>query len=242
MRDPVADVLAERSALGSGLAGAVAVSLVLHAGGAAFAVYSAFREPRPRPVSKLNIRFANMPRAAPAAPVSSTPRPAAPRIQEPAPPPVKPPKEKAVEPPKKNTVPLSGFGRSSKKGAEIPAPPPPPPPAAAAAGVDAGTIGVGEAGVTALEGGDFPYTLYLDQMKRLIGGRWVRPNIGAEVRTIVYYRIERDGTIRDVRTMTGSGNGQFDRAALRAVLEVSPLPPLPFGYIGNYLGVHLTFR
>ncbi|HEX6178020.1 MAG TPA: energy transducer TonB, partial [Thermoanaerobaculia bacterium] len=74
-----------------------------------------------------------------------------------------------------------------------------------------------------------------------IGQRWLRPQSG-DARAIVYFRIERDGTIRDAAVTTASGSGTFDRAALRAVLEASPLPPLPFGYSGHYLGVHLTFR
>lgn len=242
MRDPVADILDERSAAASGLSGAIALSLLLHAGGAGLAIYSALRQPPRRPVTTLNIRLA---RARPAAPVAlaaakpSAPEPVVPRIQEPAPQPVKAPLKQAPEPPAKGTVPLSPFGRSSKKGADAPPPPPPPPPSPAVPG---GEIGVGEAGVTGLEGGDFPYTLYLDRMKTLVGARWIRPQIGAGAKSVIYFRIERDGTIRDATVETPSGNGTFDRAALRAVLETSPLPPLPFGYSGNYLGVHLTFR
>jgi TonB family protein len=96
--------------------------------------------------------------------------------------------------------------------------------------------------VTALEGGDFPYTLYIERLKTLIGGHWFRPQISGGGKTTVYFVIERDGSIRDAKTESESGNGTFDRAALRAVLESSPLPPLPFGYNGTYLGVHLTFR
>ena len=239
MHDPVADVLVERSATGNGLAGAVALSLILHAGGGAIAIYTAMRRPAPVPVSTLNIRLTS-PRSAPAVPAA---KPAAPRIQEPAPRPAKPLEKKAAEPPAKNTVPLSAFGKSSKKGADVPAPPPPPPPPASLpSSTDPGSVGIGEAGVTGLEGGDFPYTLYLDRMKTLIGSRWARPQAATGAPTIVYFRIERDGTIRDSRTTTSSGNASFDRAALRAVLEASPLPPLPPGYSGSYLGVHLTFR
>ncbi|HUP48867.1 MAG TPA: energy transducer TonB [Thermoanaerobaculia bacterium] len=243
MRDPVADILAERSATGSGLAGAIVVSLFLHATGGALAVYAALRHPPPRPVSTINIRFAQTPRVAPPAP--APPQPVAPRIEEPRPQPVTPPPAKAAEPPTKDTAPLSPFGRSTKKGVDAPAPPPPPPPPSIPATGTAGTAGeiaVGETGVTALEGGDFPYTLYLEQMKRLIGTRWVRPPVGSGARTVVYFRIERDGMIRDVQVMARSGSGNFDRAAERAVLEASPLPALPFGYSGHYLGVHLTFR
>ncbi len=244
MRDPVAEILEERSAAASGLSGAIALSLLLHAGGAGVAIYSALRQPPPRPVTTLNIKFARAPRPVtptpgPVASKPKAPEPVVPRIQEPAPQPVKAPPKKAPEPPAKGTVPFSPFGRSTKKGADVPPPPPPPPPSSGVAG---GEIGVGEAGVTGLEGGDFPYTLYLDRMKTLVGARWIRPQIATGAKTVIYFRIERDGTIRDAAVETASGNGTFDRAALRAVLETSPLPPLPFGYSGNYLGVHLTFR
>jgi TonB family protein len=102
-------------------------------------------------------------------------------------------------------------------------------------------IPVGSTGVTGIEG-DFPYTIYIDRMKTLIGQRWLRPQAGNGITTTVSFTIDRDGAIRDARNETASGNGTFDRAALRAVLEASPLPPLPFGYNGTYLGVHLTFR
>ena len=58
----------------------------------------------------------------------------------------------------------------------------------------------------------------------------------------MHFVIERDGRIHDAAVEAESGNGTFDRAALRAVLEASPLPPLPFGYSGAYLGVRLIFR
>ena len=102
-------------------------------------------------------------------------------------------------------------------------------------------VPIGGAGVTALEGGDFPYTLYIEQMKRTIGSHWLRPQIG-DTAAIIYFVIDRDGSMRDAKIETPSGNGLYDRAALRAVLESSPLPPLPFGYNGTYLGVHLKFR
>ena len=153
-----------------------------------------------------------------------------------------PPKpiEQPKSPPK--TVPFSPFGKSTKKGSETPPPKPKPIPVAPQPAAAAPEIPIGGAAVTALEGGDFPYTIYIDRMKTLIGTRWFRPQSAAGPTTTVYFVIDRDGSIRDAKTETASGNGTFDRAALRAVLESSPLPPLPFGYNGTYLGVHLTFR
>jgi TonB family protein len=102
-------------------------------------------------------------------------------------------------------------------------------------------IPTGSTGVTGIEG-DFPYTIYIDRMKNLIGQHWLRPQSGNGINTTVSFVIDRDGTIRDARNEIPSGDGTFDRAALRAVLEASPLPPLPFAYNGTYVGVRLTFR
>lgn len=252
MEDRVGDVLAQRRALDRSAGLGVAVSVLFHAGITSLAVWAALHQPAPQTASVLNIRFAPMPAARPAVARKSAappaPKPLAKPIVEPKPlaepkPAVEQPKPAAKVEPK--TVPFSPFGKSTRKGSEAPpaapkpAPAPPPAPAATARTSD---IAVGGTGVTALEGGDFPYTIYIDRMKTLIGGRWYRPQVGAGPTAVVYFAVERDGTIRDSRVETSSGNGTFDRAALRAVLESSPLPPLPFGYAGNYLGVHLTFK
>jgi TonB family protein len=239
MQDPVADVLAKRAALDGGLGGAVALSLVVHSALTAAAIYAALHQKPPKIASIVNIRLAPITQQAPAVAKPAAPKPLLqeprPVVQQPRPKPA--PVEKA--PPK--SVPMSPFGKSTKKGSQAALPPPPPasPPTAAAAAAD---VPIGGAGVVGLEGGDFPYTIYIERMKTLIGTHWFRPQIGAGAATTVYFRIDRDGTIRDVRTETSSGNGTFDRGALRAVMEASPLPPLPFAYNGTFLGVHLTFR
>lgn len=230
MRDQVAEVLAQRAALDNGFMAGVLVSLLLHGGLTAAAIYVATHTETPKIASVLNIKFAPMP--APVVRPAARPKPAPPRIESPKPQPLKPVETKKA--PEKNTVPLSPFGKSSKKGSENPIAPPPrpaaPPPAEPAAAVTA-----------ALEGGDFPYTIYIDRMTTAIGAHFFRPQAAAPP-VIVYFVIERDGTIRDAKVEASSGNGMFDRAALRAVLESSPLGPLPFGYSGTYLGVHLKFR
>jgi protein TonB len=163
------------------------------------------------------------------------PKPPEPRIEPPKPKPedVKP----AIAKPVPNAVPLSPFGKSTKKGAENPVVQPP-----AGTSAQAGVpVPQGGSGVTGLEGGDFPYPIYIERMHTLVGLKWLRGD-ARDVTTVIYFIIDRDGTIRDAKVETPSMNPTFDRAALRAVLESSPLPPLPFGYGGTFLGVHLTFR
>jgi len=236
MEDRVGDVLAQRAALHNGAGAGIALSLLLHGGLSALAIWAALHHAEAQTPRAIQIRLAPVARASePAAPVVAKAQPVT-KIEKPAPaveakPPIAPPK------PEKNTIPLSPFGKSTKKGSETAAPSvavPPPAPAIA--------VPVGGAGVVGLEGGDFPYTIYIDRMKTLIGSRWFRPQVGAGPTTTVHFVIDRDGAIRDAKVEAESGNGTFDRAALRAVLESSPLPPLPFGYTGNYLGVHLNFR
>jgi outer membrane biosynthesis protein TonB len=59
---------------------------------------------------------------------------------------------------------------------------------------------------------------------------------------VVYFRILRNRTIVESRVEPTSDKPTFDRAALSAVRSSSPQTPLPFGYNGNYLGVHLVFK
>jgi TonB family protein len=243
MQDPVADVLTQRAALDHGATPAVFLSILLHGAVAGMAIYAATSVPAQLPRTAVKIQFAasRMPQVAERPSVSKpTPvveKPKAPRIDAPKPEPVKP--VKTTAPPEKNAVPLSPFGQSTKKGSENPEPPKPTtnnqPPTTA-------SVAIGAAGVTGLEGGDFPYTIYIERMTTLIGSRWLRPQSASGTPVVIYFEIQRDGQIRNVEVETRSGNGTFDRAAQRAVMEASPLPPLPFAYNGTYLGVHLTFR
>jgi len=245
MQDPVAEVLERRAALDRGIGGAVAASFIVHTIATAAVVYAALHQKPPQTASIVNIKLAPItqrPTPVSTSPVSKPAEPAKPLLQEPHPV-LQQPKPKAATKPEPKTVPLSPFGKSAKKGSEVTPPPPPPAAPAAPAGVAMATdVPIGSAGVVGLEGGDFPYTIYIERMKTLIGAHWFRPQVTPGILTTVHFTIDRDGTIRDVKTETSSSNGTFDRAALRAVMEASPLPPLPFAYNGTFLGVHLTFK
>lgn len=254
MRDRVAEVLAERTALERGPGTGIFVSAALHAGLIALLMFTATRASKPIAASMVQIQFAGTPSPpAPSVPAARA-KPAEvapPKIVEPKPEPKINEPKPAVESPKakpeKNTVPLSPFGQSTKKGSETPAAAPPvtaPPVTAPATGLGATglEVPIGGSGVTGLEGGDFPYTLYITGMQRRIGTNWFRPQVSAGAAAIIYFRIQRNGTIGEARVEQSSGNATFDRAALSAVRSSNPLTPLPSAYVGNWLGVHLTFR
>ncbi len=212
----------------SGAAAAVILSILAHAGLSALGVWAAWHHTTAQMPSVINIQFAKMP-AASLSVEASTPPVARPEAAAPTAKPVIPaPIPKKIAKP----VEASPFGRSPKPATEAP------PPVVVAPPAPVTTVQPD----VQIEGGDFPYTIYIDRMKTLIGTRWFRPQVAQGVTAIVAFVIDRDGTLRDARVETSSGNSTFDRGALRAVLESSPLPPLPFGYSGTYLGVHLTFR
>ena len=241
MEDRVAEVLAQRAAIERGPAAGIVLSVLLHGGITALAVYAAMHAKPPQVANVLTIKFA--PSVTPAILPANTPKPkpVAPVIHEPVPV-VETPKPANPVTPKKNTAPPSPFGKSTKKAGPAPPPPPAPTPAATSTAPAVPAIAAGSSGVAGIEGGDFPYTMYLTNMVRLIGNHWFRGQITGDLTIRVVFTISRDGTISDAAIEQGSGNGAADRAALRAVLESSPLPPLPFGYNGTYLKVHQIFK
>jgi len=239
VEDRVAEVLAQRAAIERGPAAGIILSILLHGGITALAVYAALHARPPQITNVLTIKFA--PSAAPPIVPANAPKPkpAAPVIHEPVPVVETPPAPVA---PAKNTAPPSPFGKSTKKAGPVPLPPPAPAPAATSTAPAVPAVAPGTSGVASIEGGDFPYTMYLTNMNRLIGTHWFRPQISGDLTTRISFTINRDGSITDAKIEQSSGNGTADRSALRAVLETSPLPPLPFGYNDTYLGVHLIFK
>ncbi|MBI3697965.1 MAG: TonB family protein [Acidobacteria bacterium] len=77
------------------------------------------------------------------------------------------------------------------------------------------------------------YGWYVEALQRRIGEQWQREliQVDARVRTaprsVVFFEILRDGTVRGVRLAQSSGNPSVDYAALRAVTNANPVPPLP---------------
>ena len=145
-----------------------------------------------------------------------------------------PPVEKKVKPPKedkpkevKKTVPTTELTKTTPPDtipAEDAGAPPP------------------ETGDVALDVDDFPFGYYIVTMKRKIAASWRVP--GSPQKTLhcrVYFRVERNGSLRNPVVEQSSGSIVFDQAALRSVVRANPMPPLPDGFADDYLGVHFSF-
>ena len=77
------------------------------------------------------------------------------------------------------------------------------------------------------------YGWYVEALQRRIGENWqkellqVDPRIRTAPRTVVFFEILRDGSLRGIRVTQSSGNPAIDYAAQRAVMNSNPVPALP---------------
>jgi len=98
-------------------------------------------------------------------------------------------------------------------------------------------------------GGDFAsrYGWYIAAAKRRIDPNWDRLSIDSSVRNsstlhcAVFFIINRDGSVKNVRIAESSGNLSWDNAGIRAILSSTPLPPLPSDYPHSDVSVTWDF-
>jgi len=92
-----------------------------------------------------------------------------------------------------------------------------------------------------LEAAKFAYTYYLNLIRQRIGKNWFWPSETGKRKTIIYFRIFKDGGISEIKIKQSSEEEFFDIAARRAVEFSVPFPPLPEGFPDEYLGVYFEF-
>ena len=90
---------------------------------------------------------------------------------------------------------------------------------------------------------DFPYAWYLRQVLQKVEEHWQTQNRSSEPaqKPRIYVEIRRDGSIAPPRVEESSGSSFYDRAALRAITEASPFPPLPADWANPSLRVLFNF-
>jgi TonB family protein len=247
--DAVGNILADRREDHVPWGPASLLAFLLHAAVLVGVLLSTFARPQhfaaPRavavrllPAGSLHVRESA--RSEPAPPPSTS----RPKIEKPveAPP---PPSEKALLLPSKErkkkptSPPVSRPGRAPTPAVSLPSAGPE---SAGAASTEAGGAG-GAAGVGSLklDQADFDYPVYIERIVTIISLNWFKPAQQVAV-SVVHFQIERDGTITNPEIVTSSGLPFVDRAALRAVIASSPLPPLPTEYAGPHLGIQVTFE
>ena len=86
---------------------------------------------------------------------------------------------------------------------------------------------------------------YWARVQSIISSHWEPPPIdmaGQTYTMIVKFRLQRDGTIKDVVVRQSSGNAYYDMAGQRAVLRPRALPAFPADMTDGYKDVEMVFR
>lgn len=90
----------------------------------------------------------------------------------------------------------------------------------------------------------FAYPEYLRNIVSQVYRRWDRPGGNQALRAEVSFFILRDGSVRDIRFVTPSGNFSFDlsaQGAIEAAGNARAFGPLPDGYEADVLPVSFFF-
>jgi len=96
------------------------------------------------------------------------------------------------------------------------------------------------AGAVTLNVSDFPYAWYLSRVQAKISERWEGRALQGR-QPVAVFEIARNGQVSGLGIEKTSGNPYYDQAALRAITEASPFPPLPADFTEQVLRVHLGF-
>lgn len=89
----------------------------------------------------------------------------------------------------------------------------------------------------------FPLAEYADMIIERIKGNWLIPSNlrNSQGRTTLIFYIERDGGYTNLHIVVPSGSSSLDLAALNAVIESKPFPPLPRGFPADHVGAKFVF-
>ncbi|MBR1618351.1 TonB family protein [bacterium] len=83
---------------------------------------------------------------------------------------------------------------------------------------------------------------YMKDMEHRIKSNWLPPEDSFKNKTVVTFKIMRDGTIKSSKISESSGDKQFDTDAIKAVQQTGKVAPLPNDILGEYIDITFTFE
>lgn len=92
-----------------------------------------------------------------------------------------------------------------------------------------------------LNASDFPFAWYLSRVQAKVTERWAGKALPGQ-QPVAVFEINREGQVSRLAIEKSSGNSYYDQAALRAITDANPFPPLPAEFPGPSLRVHLGFN
>jgi TonB family protein len=103
------------------------------------------------------------------------------------------------------------------------------------------STGGGAGSGSRLDVADFCCPDYVILMLQRIRENWDQ-RVETSGETIVFFTIQRDGTLTNYQVEKSSGVAVLDINALRAVIRARQIPPLPAAFPNPTLPVHLNFQ
>ncbi len=87
---------------------------------------------------------------------------------------------------------------------------------------------------------------YAAQIQQIVAQHWHTTDVDARLQTapavIATYDLMRDGSIRNLQLLQGSGISALDNSVQRAILDSAPFPPIPAVCDKDHAGVEFTFE
>lgn len=96
-----------------------------------------------------------------------------------------------------------------------------------------------------LAGGDIDGNPYWARVRARIDREWIAAPVDVQsnqpIQVLVAFRLERSGSVKNVKIVRSSGNTFFDLAAQRAVLAADPLPAFPTELSESHVDLQFQF-
>lgn len=83
---------------------------------------------------------------------------------------------------------------------------------------------------------------YLAQLQQRVRRQWLPGASQTSKQTVLYFAVNRNGQVRNLRVAQPSGSSSSDEAAIGAVQRAAPFAPLPAGYPENSINIRFTFN
>ncbi len=113
-------------------------------------------------------------------------------------------------------------------------------------GTISGTSEGESGGITAAGMEHFEYAWYRAMVISKLKEHWIKPVLPFRtvepLQVIVYFIIERDGSVSHIDVDATSGYPPLDRSAVRAIYDSAPLPPLPRQMTQSHLPARFIFE
>jgi protein TonB len=88
------------------------------------------------------------------------------------------------------------------------------------------------------------FAYYVQQIRQKIASEWYTGMLDSQApghRVYISFRVERDGSLTNIKLSQRSGDATLDSTALNAVRHIDTFGPLPDAYTGSYVNVTYYF-